>query len=170
MWELIGSDFQVTLMNLPGSFSRYSSRQLRRYSIIEADACDFPNIDCTFDIVFSNSVIEHVGEAERQKCFAAFIISAGQKYWVQTPSPAFPMEAHCNIPFWWHLPLAAQDYFFEKWRLIGNEFLVAQMETTIPIFPSALRELFPDCSIYTERVLGLPKSNVAYGEQSTLKR
>jgi hypothetical protein len=160
MWQLVNSDFKVTLLNLPGSFSHHQPQDLQPYSLIEADACEFPSLSFCFDIVFSNSVIEHVGGIERQQNFASFVMTAGSQYWVQTPSPAFPLEAHCNLPFWWFYPEPLQSYFFRRWKANG---VTSQMATTRAISSRALKRLFPDCSIYTERLLGFPKSIIAFG-------
>jgi ubiquinone/menaquinone biosynthesis C-methylase UbiE len=116
MWQLVNSDFKVTLLNLAGSFSHYEPRELQQYNLIKADACDFPSLNDCFDIVFSNSVIEHVGGIEQQQKFARFVMTAGHQYWVQTPSPTFPLEAHCNLPFWWFYPKPARTYFLRRWE------------------------------------------------------
>lgn len=61
-WRGSGLEANVTLVNI--NFSIKDS--LFRY--IEADACQLDSIeDNSFDIVFSNSVIEHLGRRRRQK-------------------------------------------------------------------------------------------------------
>ena len=42
--------------------------------------------DKAYDIVFSNSVIEHVGEWKDQQAFAREVRRVGGKLWVQTPA------------------------------------------------------------------------------------
>jgi hypothetical protein len=167
LWELIDNDFDVTLLNLPGSFSRYEPYQLDRYEIIEADACKLSPNFAKFDIVFSNSVIEHVGSHARQANFAKFARRAGASYWIQTPSIGFPLEAHCNLPFWWHYPMNYRKALMRRWTKNGHAFLARQMATTRPISAAALSQLFPECSIYTETFAGLPKSISAYGISPT---
>jgi hypothetical protein len=170
MWNHLNSVFEVTLLNLPGTFSRYESRLTRPYRLIEADACGSSEARHGFDIVFSNSVIEHVGGDEKQKQFAEFVMTAGRRYWVQTPSPFFPLEAHCDLPFWWCYPNRTRIFLQERWRLAGNEFLAKQMETTLPISKGILRRLFPGCSIYTEKLAGFSKSFIAYGDSAEMER
>ena len=167
MWELIKTDFQVTLLNLPGSFSRYKSFELELYQIVEADACLLsPDFAHKFDVIFSNSVIEHIGAKRRQMLFAKFVLGAGLPYWVQTPSILFPVEAHCNLPFWWCYPAGFKKALLRRWNENGRVFLAKQMATTRPITAKTLACLFPGCSIFTETVAGLPKSISAYSRAS----
>jgi Methyltransferase domain len=51
-------------------FSTCVRRGPGRHSFVIDDACDLPFLDRSFDIVFSNSAIEHVGTWQRQIAFA----------------------------------------------------------------------------------------------------
>jgi hypothetical protein len=166
MWELIKADLHITLLNLPGSFSRFKPHQLAPYAIIEADVCRLPESFANkFDIIFSNSVIEHVGSKRRQILFADFVRGAGVGYWVQTPSIVFPLEAHCDLPFWWCYPLHCKKALVRRWNKNGRPSLAKQMASTRPITARTLSRLFPGCSLFTETVAGIPKSIAAYGFQ-----
>ena len=70
-----------------------------RYVI--ADGCALPFNSRSFDWVFSNAVIEHVGGWARQRQFADEIrrVSA-QGYLVTTPNKHFPIEPHTLLPFY----------------------------------------------------------------------
>jgi ubiquinone/menaquinone biosynthesis C-methylase UbiE len=50
------------------------------------DGCALKFDDGSYDIVFSNSVIEHVGSWEKQQEFAAELRRVGGALWVQTPA------------------------------------------------------------------------------------
>src|SRR5262245_6744804 len=50
------------------------------------DGCALSMPDKSYDIGFSNSVIEHVGSWERQLQFAAEIRRVAKALWVQTPA------------------------------------------------------------------------------------
>ena len=63
-------------------------------TVLRGDGCALPFEDSSFDIVFSNSVIEHVGSWERQVAFAQECRRVGRKLWVQTPAYTFPFEPH----------------------------------------------------------------------------
>ncbi len=66
----------------------------------QADACRLPARIATgsYDLVFSNSVIEHVGgHAERMR-FADTVHRLADRHWVQTPYRYFPVEPHWLFP------------------------------------------------------------------------
>ncbi len=161
-WQGYSDAFNITLVNLPGSFNRFNKAELAPFRLIETDVCSCAGLSQKYDIVFSNSVVEHVGSRRRQGLFAEFIHSAGDSFWIQTPSPIFPMEAHCDIPFWWFIPFHLRKKKIASWKCAGDKFLAHQMASTRPIWSSELRLLFPDCQIVTEPLLGFPKSLIAY--------
>lgn len=161
-WHDHTGQFAITLLNLPGAFDHFSKEELSPYCLIEADACKCSDLFEDFDIVFSNAVIEHIGNFRRQKQLADFIRSKGNKFWVQTPSPFFPIEAHCDIPLWWFIPAKHRKAWIARWRRDGQEVLAQQMASTRPIWRGRLRELFPGSTLVTEHFLGLPKSLIAY--------
>jgi len=161
-WQDHSGEFRITLLNLPGAFDGYSEAELAPYRLIEADACKCGPLSETFDIVFSNALIEHVGNARRQQGLANFIRSAGDAFWVQTPAPLFPIEAHCDLPFWWFMPMDRRRRQITTWNRGEHRFLAQQMASTRPIWAKQLRQLFPDSKLMTEYFLGLPKSQIAY--------
>lgn len=165
-WHQGGAEFSVTLLNLPGAFDAFSKEELAPFGIVEANVWDCPTMPYEYDIVFSNSVIEHIGSQRRQVAFANFVHSAGRSYWIQTPSPLFPFEAHCNIPFWWLHSNKSRANRIRKWKGSGKNFLAKQMSTTRPISKDRLQSLFPNCSVLTEHFLGVPKSYVAIRRDS----
>lgn len=126
MWDLIDGDFDITIVNLPGTLSE--SEKTSDYQIIEADATDLSEVfeDKSFDIVFSNSVIEHVGDEEQQSAFAAEVRRLADAYWIQTPSVLSPVEVHTGVPFYWRLPQAIRHRLLRLLerkftRLVGND-------------------------------------------------
>ena len=159
IWEPIEKPLHITLMNLPGIMRQpISSRH--HFTYVEGDACDARQFrDQEFDIVFSNSVIEHVGDEEKQKAFAREAQRIGKRFWIQTPSVHFPIEAHCGMPFWWYYPESVRTHFIRKWK----EKLPAwteMVEGTRVLSKERLRKLFPTARIRTERMLGIPKSYI----------
>jgi SAM-dependent methyltransferase len=81
---------------------------------VQADAADgLPFADGEFDLVYCNSVIEHVPWA-RRAAFAAELRRVGRGWYVQTPAWSFPIEPHALLPFaHWLPPRLRQPY----WRL-----------------------------------------------------
>jgi len=80
----------VTLVNLrfpdPAVFTD------GRFTAVHADATCLPFADASYDIAFSNSVIEHVTTWERQQAFASEVRRVAPKLWIQTPARCFPIE------------------------------------------------------------------------------
>lgn len=129
------------------------------------DACDLQQFsDNQFDIVFSNSVIEHVGDFQKQKLMAKEIKRVGKYYFVQTPNFFFPIEPHFIFPgFQWlpikvrlflitHFSLGWYDQFDDKTEAINL------IQSTRLLKRRELKELFPQNKIYEEKFLGLTKS------------
>jgi SAM-dependent methyltransferase len=66
--------------------------------LVVADAADgLPFADGEFDLVYCNSVIEHV-PPERRERFAAECRRVGRGWYVQTPAVSFPVEPHSLLP------------------------------------------------------------------------
>jgi hypothetical protein len=135
-------------------------------SSVAADACDLPE-HLTADLVYCNSVIEHVGGHWRRQRMAEGIRRAAPRYWVQTPYRYFPIEPHFLIPFVQHLPKAAQARVIARWPL-GNYDSVTDRDVALRstmqlelLSVSELKVYFPDAEIERERIGGLTKSLIA---------
>jgi SAM-dependent methyltransferase len=144
-------------------------------ALIFADGRALPFRDQAFDVVFSNSVIEHVGDWESQQRFAAEAVRVGRKYWVQTPNRRFPVESHLCTPLVHWLPRSWQARLLRwgtVWEWIARptpdrrEFYLDHYLTKVRLLTAGnLRRLFPGATILRERFLGLTKSFVAFGEK-----
>ena len=76
----------MTLLNMP----RGQECGEPGFTFVSGDGCQLPFADQSFEIVFSNSVIEHVGTPAQQRRFADEVRRVGKRYWVQTPTAGFP--------------------------------------------------------------------------------
>jgi SAM-dependent methyltransferase len=137
-----------------------------------ADGRSLPFRDASFDVVFSNSVIEHLGDAQSQVRFAAEVARVGNAYWVQTPNRLFPVEQHLFMPFLHWLPGSWQRRLLEwgsVWEWIfrptpaQRDYLLRHYLTgTRLLTAGGLAILFPGARILKERFLGWTKSLVAF--------
>ena len=88
----------VVLANLQPSLQEQNGY---RISLVAADGCRLPFREKSFDWIFSNAVIEHVGDYERQRQFANEVRRVAAKgYFVTTPNKYFPIEPHALLPFY----------------------------------------------------------------------
>lgn len=120
-----------------------------------------PFDDQSIDIVFCNSVIEHLANSfEEQNKFANEIRRIGKAYFVQTPNKNFPIEAHTWLP-WVNLLKHRQLVFLIP---ILNKFWFKKCENTgwRLLTIKEMQQLFPKGKICIERFLGLSKSIIAY--------
>lgn len=139
-----------------------------RRRVVQGDGCALAFGDRSFDIGYSNSVIEHLGTWERQRQFAREIRRVGNAVWVQTPARWFFIEPHLMAPFMHYLPRRWQRpllRWFTVWGWLTKP-TPAQVDgflAEIRLLTGAeMRELFPDCRIERERFLGLlTKSYIA---------
>ena len=135
---------------------------------ISGDARSLPFPDGCYDIVFSNSVVEHVGSFEDQKSFAKEARRVGKKIWIQTPARECPIEPHYLglfihwFPGHWHVPMARWLSLRGLTGSASRSDLEAIARSTRLLTREEMSQLFPDCQIWTERLLGIiPKSHVA---------
>lgn len=132
------------------------------------DACALPVHVASrrYDLVFSNSVLEHVGGHERRVRFAEAVHSLSDAHWVQTPYRYFPIEPHWIAPGMQFLPVAARTAVARKWPLAYTpnktyEGALKQVLWTELVDRTQMRHYFPDSHIRTERLAGIPKSLIA---------
>ena len=119
-----------------------------------------------YDVVFSNAVLEHVGNLGAQKEMADAIRAAGRYYFVQTPAKRFPLEPHFYVPFFPYLPLRLQTALHRNFDLgfmkKNPDWLGARIdcENTRLLGYAELASLFDDGEIIKERLFGLCKSYI----------
>jgi len=163
-WLLIDIKPKVILLNVSTSEGKISGR----FTHVHGDGRKLPYGDKSFDIVYSNSVIEHVGSAQDQEAFAREIARVGKSYFVQTPNKNFFIEPHFIAPFihffpkWVRIKLARR---FTLWGIMSkpSPAEVTEMVESINLLDvHDLRRLFPDAKIKTEKFLGFSKSLLAY--------
>lgn len=167
-WEVMGfaqePGVDITLLNIDKPEVSYPN-----FFGVAGDATQMTQFeDGQFDVVFSNSVIEHVGTWAQQKAMAEGVRRVGKRYFVQTPNYFFPIEPHfLFVGFQW-LPLDTRAWLHSRFNLGWVECVpdktiaraeVAQIRL---LKKQELLSLFPQASLYQEKMLGLTKSFVVY--------
>ncbi len=164
IWNYLRIELDITILNLPDEISSYEPGPNNKFNLVPGDACSAEMFtDNSFDLVFSNSVIEHL-PIHKQTFFADTVRRLAPAWWVQTPSINFPIEAHCNLPFWWSYSLELKEWWIKRWQQQGNYYLMAQMQTTSVLTRERMKALFGDCEIFFETFLGIEKSYSVYRE------
>lgn len=147
------------------TFSNLTVDALKGAVGVVADGRRLPFRDNSFDVVFCNSVIEHLEGAAMRREFANECRRVARRYYIQTPDWWFPIEPHCLAPFIHWVPLRLRE------RMVG--FTPRGIIETRARRPTAgfahihlltgrdLAALFPDAEIWRERFCGLSKSLIA---------
>jgi len=156
-WWFANWDGKIVRCNLDAAAA---SRGLR----VVADGCCLPFPDQSFEVAFSNSVIEHLATFERQAQFAAEFRRVGRCYFLQTPNRWFPLEPHYLFPFFQFLPMWLQRWLHTHFDI--GTFRKTDPFGTIRLMTRAeLQHLFPEGRLVAERIGPLVKSwYVVFGE------
>ena len=162
-WMLYCSSLpQVTLLNLTVSRERKSN-----FTWIVGDGRHLPFKDGAFEMIYSNSMIEHLGMIGNQRLFAEECRRVGQNYYVQTPNKWFFMEPHLITPFINWLPRIFQRLLLRDFTVWGwitrptSQYSESFMKEVRLLDEKELKQLFPKCKIYREYFLGFVKSIIA---------
>ena len=83
---------------------------------VQGNALDLPFADASFDVVFSNAVIEHVGGPEAQQRFVDELLRVARRAFVTTPNRWFPIEVHTHAPLIHWLPERATHRAYDLLR------------------------------------------------------
>jgi len=137
------------------------------FAYVVGDGRNLPFADQSFDIVYSNSVIEHLGSYVNQAEFAAELLRVGRGVFVETPNRWFPIEPHFVTVFFHYLPKRLQRFFLPHFSLraifrSGDNVTPMQLLEELRLLSfKEMKLLFPGCTIHRERLLGLTKSLIA---------
>jgi SAM-dependent methyltransferase len=119
-----------------------------------------PFDDHAFDIAFSNAVLEHAGDADRQRLFVAEACRVARRVFITTPNRWFPIEPHTRLPLVHYLPkrlfrrvLSGTRYSF--WASEDNLNLFTSTE-----FRACFDRSYPVRVEYTGIGVGFLRSNL----------
>ncbi len=111
-----------------------------RIPYVQGDATALPFEDGAFDIVYSNAVIEHVGDRERQRRFVEETLRVGRRVFITTPNRWFPVEVHTRLPLvhWLPDPAAHRVYDLTRKPWAKENHLLGPAELA-SLFPGNVR-------------------------------
>jgi hypothetical protein len=126
---------------------------------VTADACRLPFADKSFDIVFSNAVIEHVPSAQ-QKSMASEIMRVGRSWFITTPNFWYPIELHHKVPLFQYFPRSLQ-------RAIQVRFSTWPEWDTISLLSgSQFKRMFPGSKLRKVRVTFWPETLIVFHREA----
>lgn len=171
-WDTIGDggqrDLTVVLLNP-------KAQQVSKpgFEAVVGDGRSLAFSDRSFDVVFSNSVIEHVGDLADQQRMASEVRRVGARYYVQTPNKWFPIEPHFVFPGFQFLPVAVRTEMLLRFNLgwfpkMSDRATARRAASSIRLMTEGeLRQLFPGGTIHRESFVGLTKSLIVTGGFAT---
>lgn len=163
-WENLGwhrrPDLRILALNVHAEEQRHEN-----IKPLTGDATNLAEFDDrSIDVVFSNSVIEHLFTFENQCRMASEVQRVGKAYWIQTPNYWFPMEPHFHILGWQWLPIDLRVSILKRWTCgwrgpcpdpVAARHLVEEVQL---LTKRELERLFPGATLIPERFCGLVKS------------
>jgi SAM-dependent methyltransferase len=163
-WERAGyagrEGFEIVLLNLTDQESPYLN-----ITATIGDAADLSRYDDkAFDVVVSNSVIEHLPTPALQAMMASEVRRAAKRVYLQTPNRYFPLEPHFLFPFFGVLPMRVRALLLQRmdlgWykRRPNAEEALAEVRSVRLMTGSELERLFPGARLEHERILFFTKS------------
>ncbi|MBI2471497.1 MAG: methyltransferase domain-containing protein [Planctomycetes bacterium] len=90
-----------------------------KVKVIQYNGTVFPFGDKEFDVCWSNAVIEHVGNFDKQIIFLSEAKRIASKVFLTTPNKFFPIEVHTRTPLLHYLPKGIFDNYL---KLIGKSW------------------------------------------------
>jgi hypothetical protein len=171
-WNIIPTEYlqrrnvRITIVNLAAPSHRFDAQDTV-FSYVQGDGCHLKEVQANqFDIAHSNSVIEHVGDLNRMTDFALETRRIAASYYVQTPNYFYPIEPHFLVPFFHWLPVPIRLRLAMKFRLgcFPKASDIEEARSFVNLCQllkkRTLLDLFPDATLYKERLFLLVKSFV----------
>jgi hypothetical protein len=173
-WGLAGQPLlDVTVVNNHPIDKNHANDPITLPNIhrMNADVLTFSAADfAKFDVIFSNSLIEHLPGRHLQQQLAQAIVDSGRPYFLQTPNKTSPIDPHFPrpyVPFFAAYPRALQARLL-SWAALGSgsaapsyDAALARLANYFPLTRRDVRGLFPTARIVVERPMGVPMSIIA---------
>lgn len=158
---------QVTAANLSESQVERIRTRYPEVDAVVADARKLPWPDKSFDVVYSNAVIEHVGDEADQRAMASEVMRVARRWFVTTPNRWYPFEFHLRLPLVTWLPFHGYRHAARVFRYDhGKHRYVLWAPNDEPLRllgASDLMSLFPRSRIIRQSVTGIAEVLIAVG-------
>jgi len=157
------SNYNITLLNLSEQEVKSSN-----ISSVAGDGTNLPEFEENhFDLVFSNSVIEHLYTFENQEKMANEIQRVGQYYFVQTPNKYFFIEPHYLFPYFQFLPKKMRFKILTKTKFSRGKkwepkFAQQYIDEIRLLSLKEMKGLFPNCKVLKEKFMLGNKSFIVH--------
>lgn len=163
-WERVGyaghDRIEIILLNLVDQDAPHANM-----TSVVGDGADLSRYaDDAFDVVVSNSVLEHLPTPELQARMAAEVRRVGRRVYLQTPNRTFPLEPHFLFPYFGVLPMRVRAWLLQHMALGWHPRqpdpvkALADVRSVRLLSGAEMRRLFPGATFENERVLFFTKS------------
>ena len=152
-------EFEITLVN-----PEPVETTAENIKYINGDACRFLQLKLQFDVIFSNSVIEHLGSIEKREQMVHQILASEKSYCIQTPNYYFPFEPHFLFPFFQFFPKSLKIFLVRTFNMgwftrCRSENEAVRLVDSIRLLRAPeLKHLFPGAELIRERFFLMTKS------------
>ena len=122
-----------------------------------------------YDLVFSNSFLEHLDGWQTQKALAERVVASGRPYFHQVPNKLSPVDPHhpfapyfALLPYELRVRILTVSAFAPGSHRVSLADARRWQDRYCPLGLSDMRRLFPDGEFHVERPMGVPMSILAY--------
>lgn len=157
----------VSAINLSSEHISLIKQYYPEVDVRVGDACNLPWEDKHFDIVYSNAVIEHLENFERQKKMATEIMRVGKSWFVTTPNRWYPFEFHMRLPFVTWLPRNGYIRFGQviSYHHMKRKYMTGIRHDSLRLMTAKdLKHCFPTSRIIKQRVTFMAETLICVGE------
>jgi SAM-dependent methyltransferase len=115
---------------------------------VQYDGRVFPFGNASFDVCWSNAVIEHVGDRNNQLMFLKEIKRVSRRAMITTPNKYFPIEVHTRTPFLHFLPRRAFDFYL---KLLGKQWATGSYMNLLSL--SQIKSLLQEAGVAESEIV-----------------
>lgn len=161
----------ITVLNLDPQHLERIREAMPEVTTVEGSATDLPFEDKSFDLVYSNAVIEHMPDRPAQAAMAKEIQRVGKTWFVTTPNRCYPFEFHTRLPFvsWLPTPMLMGATRVLSYNHLQKRYVTGmRREPLLLMTQRKLRRLFPDSAIVPLQITFWPETLIAAGPLASL--